>query len=119
MMLDLYDVGLPVHVTHPGRQDVGAIGAIADVVVLAEDPHRPGMGEYRLDRFFARRAEGLGRFRHEAADLKEQPTLDIDRLGSLDAPLAAERIRPFYIEKNRRAEELSAAPARSARGQQG
>ncbi len=115
MMLNLNDVGLPVHVSQAGHQDVGPVGAVADIVVLSEYAHRPRVGEHRLDRLVARRPEGLGRRLSEAADLKKKSALDVDRLATLDTPPATEGILSFDIEENRCAEELGTAPA-CARG---
>lgn len=116
MMLDLNDVGLPIHVSQAGHQDVGPVGAVADVVVLSEYAHRPRVGEHRLDRLVARRPEGLGLRRSEAADLKKKSALDVDRLATLETPPATEGVLSFDIEENRGAEELRTAPARPARG---
>lgn len=117
MMLDLNDVGLPVHASQAGHQDVGPVGAIADVVILSEYAHRPRIGEHRLDRLVARRSEDLGLRRREAADLKKKSALDVDRLATLDTPRSTERILSFDIEEDRCAEELRTTPACPARGE--
>jgi len=119
MMFDLNDVGLPVHASQARHQDVGPIRALTEVIVLSEYPHGPGIGEHRLDRLVPRWAKRLGRSRGEAADLKQHSALSVHGLASLDAPRAAERIRPFDIEENRSAEEFGAASARTARNRLG
>mgnify|MGYP003351204511 CR=1 FL=1 len=117
VMLDLNDVGLPIHVSQAGHQDVGPVGAVTDVVVLSEYAHCPRVGEHRLDRLVARRSEDLGLRRREAADLKKKSALDVDRLATLDTPRSTERILSFDIEEDRCAEELRTTPACPARGE--